>query len=81
MTLQEFIREHCAGRQYDSCANSPCRYSGPGGCRHPQHPWNSSAELLSAVVATNGHALLQAWARAQLDQITNSTVADAELAF
>lgn len=38
MTLAEFREKHCAGREYDSCANSPCRYSNPNGCQHPLYP-------------------------------------------
>lgn len=36
--LAAFVRDHCCGRDYDSCVDSPCRYAGVGGCQHPQHP-------------------------------------------
>lgn len=36
--LNEFVREHCEGREYDSCVISPCRWSSNEGCCHPQHP-------------------------------------------
>jgi hypothetical protein len=38
MTLDEFVNNHCEGKQYDSCFNSPCRYAGSGGCQHPLYP-------------------------------------------
>ena len=28
------------GREYDSCKDSPCRWSSAAGCRHPLHPKN-----------------------------------------
>lgn len=38
--LNQFREEHCTGKQYDSCVNSPCRYSSSSGCTHPEHPSN-----------------------------------------
>jgi len=45
MTLPEFTNTVCPGasgyRLYDSCHDSPCRYSSHAdGCRHPLHPKN-----------------------------------------
>lgn len=40
ISLAEFVRDYCKGREYDSCANSPCLYSNPSGCQHPMHPRN-----------------------------------------
>jgi hypothetical protein len=40
MTLGEFVHDHCVGRQYDSCKDSPCLFASPDGCRHPMHPKN-----------------------------------------
>jgi len=36
--LREFVAKDCTGKQYDSCCNSPCRFSSVSGCTHPQHP-------------------------------------------
>lgn len=36
--LELFVEEHCVGKEYDSCVNSPCRYSSNDGCTHPKHP-------------------------------------------
>jgi hypothetical protein len=36
--MAAFVREYCQGKQYDSCANSPCPFSSPNGCQHPMHP-------------------------------------------
>lgn len=36
--LELFVEEHCVGKEYDSCINSPCRYSSNDGCTHPEHP-------------------------------------------
>jgi hypothetical protein len=38
-----FIKNHCTGTIYDSCVNSPCRYSSSSGCTHPLHPKNFDA--------------------------------------
>ena len=40
MTLYEFVQNHCAGKQYDSCIESPCLFASSSGCRHPLHPKN-----------------------------------------
>jgi hypothetical protein len=40
---QAFTERVCKPRgwdRYDSCVDSPCPYSGVGGCRHPEHPSN-----------------------------------------
>jgi hypothetical protein len=41
MTLEEFARDHCVGKEYDSCVNSPCPYASASGCTHPLHPKNN----------------------------------------
>ena len=41
LTLSEFVRDHCAGREYDSCVESPCVYASHSGCKHPLHPNNT----------------------------------------
>lgn len=38
LSLADFIRDHCQGRIYDSCFDSPCMYASPIGCAHPKHP-------------------------------------------
>jgi hypothetical protein len=38
--LEYFISVQCEGKQYDSCKNSPCRFSSSSGCLHPEHPKN-----------------------------------------
>ena len=42
--LQQFIRLYCAGKEYDSCKNSPCPHASPDGCRHEMHPLNRGWE-------------------------------------
>ena len=43
MTLAEFMSVHCPRGSYDSCHDSPCRYSSHlHGCTHPLHPKNQS---------------------------------------
>lgn len=39
--IDDFVKKYCVGRQYDSCINSPCYYSGGDGCHHPMHPKNA----------------------------------------
>lgn len=41
MSLKFFIDNHCVGKQFDSCVESPCPFSSHSGCRHPLHPKNS----------------------------------------
>lgn len=41
MTLAHFVETHCAGKEFDSCCNSPCRHSSAGGCQHALHPRNN----------------------------------------
>jgi hypothetical protein len=41
-SLRKFIEDHCLGREYDSCVNSPCKYSSSNGCKHPEHPKNKN---------------------------------------
>jgi len=36
--LSDFIEQHCAGKEYDSCKNSPCPFASSGGCIHPKYP-------------------------------------------
>jgi len=43
--LQQFIRLYCAGKEYDSCKNSPCPHASPDGCRHEMHPLNRGWEV------------------------------------
>jgi len=38
--ITRFLEDHCTGTIYDSCVNSPCRYSSGSGCAHPLHPKN-----------------------------------------
>lgn len=47
--LAAFVRDHCCGREYDSCVTSPCRYASGDGCQHPQHSQrmaNEDAEMV-----------------------------------
>jgi len=39
-TLEEFEKDWCEGKDYDSCKDSPCRFSSSSGCMHPLHPNN-----------------------------------------
>ena len=41
MSLSEFVANHCQGKQYDSCVESPCPFASHSGCRHPLHPNNA----------------------------------------
>lgn len=41
MTPEDFVKNHCTGKQYDSCKNSPCLYASHSGCTHPLHPKHS----------------------------------------
>ena len=50
MNLSEFVENHCTGKQYDSCVQSPCAFASTSGCRHPLHPKNA-VEPLRAVDA------------------------------
>jgi hypothetical protein len=36
--MKWFVDNLCVGKQYDSCINTPCTYSGGNGCTHPKHP-------------------------------------------
>lgn len=36
--LMTFAAQHCTGREFDSCINSPCEHSSASGCMHPEHP-------------------------------------------
>ncbi len=38
MNISEFVENHCTGKQYDSCVDSPCAFASHSGCRHPLHP-------------------------------------------
>ena len=40
LTMEDFLERHCEGKQYDSCANTPCKFASPSGCTHPRHPKN-----------------------------------------
>ena len=46
MNLHDFVQKHCEGKQYDSCIESPCRFSSHSGCRHPMHPNNKEQEMV-----------------------------------
>ena len=37
LSLEVFRAHFCAGREFDSCANSPCQFSGQV-CQHPLYP-------------------------------------------
>ena len=41
-TKADFVQNICAGKEYDSCINSPCLYASGDGCKHPEHPRNQS---------------------------------------
>ena len=36
--LTTFLKEKCVGPEFDSCHDSPCRYSSSNGCTHKDHP-------------------------------------------
>lgn len=36
--LAQFLKDKCAGPEYDSCHDSPCRYASSDGCTHSDHP-------------------------------------------
>ena len=39
LSLEAFKKRFCTGKEYDSCVNSRCQYSGQV-CQHPLHPCN-----------------------------------------
>jgi len=41
MNIKTFVETKCEGKEYDSCANSHCRWSSINGCQHPEHPDNT----------------------------------------
>lgn len=43
--MRQFIRYHCAAR----LACNKCRYMGPGGCSHPDHPANQKIPAFQPV--------------------------------
>ena len=45
MNLSEFVKNHCVGKQYDSCVESPCAFASHSGCRHPLHPKHAAQHL------------------------------------
>ena len=65
MNLSEFVENHCVGKQYDSCVESPCAFASHSGCRHPLHPKHAaqhhahltSESLASSQAVVNASAL------------------------
>lgn len=60
MNLSEFVENHCVGKQYDSCVDSPCAFASHSGCRHPLHPKHAAqhhAHLTPESLASSQAAL------------------------
>ncbi|MDI3534798.1 MAG: hypothetical protein PWQ82_1163 [Thermosediminibacterales bacterium] len=55
MTIDEFVKKHCTGKEYDSCVDSPCPYSSASGCRHPLHPKNKNLIIPTEFVVYRGN--------------------------
>lgn len=37
LSIEDFRKHFCAGKEFDACRNSPCQFSGEV-CQHPFHP-------------------------------------------
>jgi hypothetical protein len=55
MKMQEFIENHCGGKEFDSCV--PCTYySASSGCCHQKHPENEEINKIMAYEAKQDEA-------------------------
>lgn len=87
MNLSEFVENHCIGKQYDSCVQSPCAFASTSGCRNPLHPKNTVEQNMNptgletkdiqyaiSMVAHPKALTIRAKALAQLDSLLNRII-------